>query len=82
MKEKPNSTHITLWANRAIAVILIVLLFTLPTLLDWYCRIRNLSAGAHAAIAVAFYICAGIVLYALWQMEQLLKNLLKKQVFL
>ena len=82
MKEKPNSTHITLWANRALAVILTVLLFTLPALLDWYCSIRNLTSGEHTAIAVAFYICAVIELYALWQMEKLLKNLLKKQVFL
>ena len=82
MKEKPNSTHITLWANRCIALILMVLIFALPAILDWYCTVRDLTGHERTAITTAFYICAVIVLFALWQMEKLLQNLLKKQVFL
>ena len=82
MKEKPNSTHITLWANRSIALILTVLLFALHPILDWYCTVRTLTVHERGAITVAFYICAVIVFFALWQMEKLLKNLLAKQVFL
>ena len=82
MKEKPNSTHITLWANRIIALILAVLIFALPAILDWYTTVRTLTPSERGAITAAFYICAVIVVFALWQMEKLLKNLLAKQVFL
>ena len=82
MKEKPNSTHLTLWANRLIALILAVLLFALPAILDWYCTVRDLGPQERTAITAAFYVCAVIVFFALWQMEKLLKNLLNRQVFL
>ena len=82
MREKPNSTHLTLWANRFIALVLAVLVFALPAILDWYCTVRDLSGNERTAITAAFYICAVIVVFALWQMEKLLQNLLHKQVFI
>lgn len=82
MKKTFNATLVTLCANRAISLVLAVLIFTLPRLLDWYATVRDLTANERAAITVAFYICAVIVGFALWQMEKLLKNLLNKQVFL
>ena len=82
MKGKINSTLITRGANRAIALILVGLVCTLPKILDWYCTVRTLTAPERTALTVAFYICAVIVAFALWQMDRLLSNLLKKQVFL
>ena len=82
MKKTFNATLVTLCANRAISLVLAVLIFTLPRLLDWYATVRDLTANERAAITVAFYICAVIVGFALWQMEKLLKNLLNKQVFM
>ena len=82
MKERLNSTHITLWANRLIAFVLLLLIFCLPRLMDWYCSVRVLDYSQRLAITVAFYCCAGIVLFALWQMEKLLQKLLVKEVFL
>ena len=66
MREKPNSTHLTLWANRLIALVLAVLVFALPAILDWYCTVRDLSGNERTAITAAFYICAVIVIFALW----------------
>ncbi len=82
MDVRSNATRITLWANRCIGGLLAVLLFALPALLKWYCTQRNLSAGEQTAITVAFYICALFTGLALWRMERLLRNLLKKQVFI
>lgn len=82
MKKKFDPTHLTLWVNRTIALILAVLLFALPSLLDWYCSFRALSAQERLAITAAFYVCAVIVFIALWQMDCLLRAILKKLVFL
>ena len=82
MKGKINTTALAFWASRCIALILAALAVALPKILDWYSHVRALSSSERTAITVAFYICAVIVAFALWQMEQLLKNLLKKQVFL
>ena len=82
MKTKYPSAKITLWANRLIGLILFVLLFALPGLLDWYAKIRSLTALERTAILAAFYSCAVIIAAALWQMECLLRNILKEQVFL
>ena len=82
MKGKINSTLITRGATRAIALILAALVCTLPKILDWYGTVRALTQAERIALTVAFYICAVIVAFALWQMDRLLSNLLKKQVFL
>ena len=82
MKEKINLTLITRGATRCLALILAVLIPTMPRLLKWYTTVRTLNDNERLAITVAFYICAVIVAFALWQMEKLLKNLLAKQVFL
>ena len=82
MKEKINLTLITRGSTRCIALILAVLIPTMPRLLKWYTTVRTLTDSERLAITVAFYICAVIVAFALWQMDRLLSSLLKKQVFL
>ena len=76
-----RSTKITLWVNRCIAAAVIVIIFALPWMLNVYSRWRNLNTSAGSAIFVAYYCCAGVVLYAQWQMEKLLKNILDAEVF-
>ena len=82
MKIKFDLTKLTLWVNRAIALLLAILVFTLPLLLDWYSKTRVLNDAERAAITTAFYCCAVIVAVALWQMDRLLQSILRKEVFI
>ena len=44
MKKLDSAVKVTLFANRLVALVLLVLVFTLPWLLDWYCKFRVLTA--------------------------------------
>lgn len=81
MEANCNTTRVTLWVNRFIGLVLAALLFLLPTILDWYATVRDLSGSERTAILVAFYICAVIVGIALWQMDRLLLAIGRKEVF-
>ena len=81
MKNKISTAVATLWATRLIAVILVVLLFALPSLLDIYCQVRILRPEERIAIIIAFYACAAITGVALLQMDKLLRNILAERVF-
>ena len=82
MKSRFDLTRLTLWVNRLIALILGVLLFTLPALLDWYSNVRFLTELEYTAITIAFYLCAVFVFIALWQMDRLLGSILNREVFI
>ena len=81
MKKTPLSTHITLWVNRLIGLIVAVLLPTLPALLNWYCNFRSLAHSEYLAILAAFYCCAVLVAFALWNVDCLLRNIINFSVF-
>ncbi len=81
MDKSKISAAITLWANRAVALLLAVLLFTLPMLLDWYCQYRSLTALERTALTVAFYVCSVVVALALWNMDSLLRAIRREEVF-
>ena len=81
MKSTVRSTRITLWANRIIFLTVTALLFFLPSLLGWYASIRLLSPGQEKVIVIAFYCCSVCILFALFSMEKLLKNILNTAVF-
>jgi len=81
MKQRLDTTHITLWAGRLAALGVFVLLFTLPALLDWYCQYRALLPLERTALTIAFYLCAGIIFIALWNMDTLLRRIQCGQVF-
>ena len=82
MKDKINLTAVTLWVNRLIALVLAVLLFTLPLVLDWYSKYRTLLPQERLALTIAFYCCAVVIGIALWNMERLLRNILQELVFI
>lgn len=75
---------ITLWANRGIALLVAVLIFTLPAFLKWYSGLLNYVPRQfdYWALIVAYVCCAVVILVALWHMEKLMQNILRQQIFL
>ena len=81
MKKCETSVRITLFANRLVAAILAVLIFTLPLVLDWYCQYRTLTELERTALTAAFYVCSVVVGIALWNMDSLLRAISREEVF-
>lgn len=81
MNNKQISAKISLWANRFVAALMVVLVFGLPAILDWYTGFRFLSDTEQRIITVAFYCCVVIISWALWNMDCLLRSILARQVF-
>ncbi len=77
----PASAKVTLWVNRLIALLLVILIFTMPILLRWYSTIRIMGVHVPVVISVAFYCCCIPVAAALWDIEKLMKNILAAVVF-
>lgn len=77
----PVSVKVTLWANRIISLILALLVFTMPALLRWYETIRVMGSHVTTAISVAFYCCCIPVGAALWDMDAILRNILRREIF-
>ena len=82
MKLKCNGTLVTLWVNRMIAMIVAALIFLLPAVVDWYCTFRELTPVERTAIIIAFYCCTVFIGAALWNIDRLLSEILKGQVFI
>ena len=80
MKFEKNA-RVTLWVSRVIFLAVAVLCVFLYDLLSWYHAYRSLSPLAAMAIFVGFYLCAPAVFCALWNMNRLLRNILRKNVF-
>ena len=80
MNNKISAT-VTLWVNRLLMVLVAVLCIFLYDLLVWYRSLRQLPWQVCAAIMAGYYLCAPAVLLALWSMEKLLDNVLKREVF-
>lgn len=76
-----TSARWTLWVNRLLALLVILLLALLPGILDLFHQIRPLSAASRRALITAYIACVPVILYAAWRIEQLLKNILARQVF-
>ena len=76
------SPKIVLWVNRFIMLLLVALVPSLPFILSWYSHIRILTAVEYFAILITFYICAVIAGVALWKVDQLLRNIIRNQVFI
>lgn len=77
-------TTITLWANRIVAAVVAVLIFTLPMLLKWYAGLLNVLPNLRDmwALVIAFWCCAVVILFALWNMEKLMQNILRRKIFI
>ena len=81
MKKSDLSTVVTLWINRAVVTLMGVLLFALPSLLDWYARYRFLTEQGRVALIIAFYCCSVFIFIALWFMDGLLRSIRRGEVF-
>ena len=76
-------TKATLFVNRLLALVMAALLFILPPMLDWYAKIRPLTQeSAKMAILIGFYCCALAVFPALWNLDVLLRNILRREIFI
>ena len=76
-----QSAKCTLWVNRFLFAVMVLLCFFLYDLLVWYRTLRMLPWQVCAVIFIGFYLCVPPVLYALWCIEKLLGNVLKGEVF-
>ena len=81
MLKPESSARVSLWSNRLIAAAMLLLALEMPCLVRWYGTIRPLEIWSLQAICVGFYLCALPVLYALWCIDRLLRNILEKQIF-
>ena len=83
MKTK-KITRITLWVNRLVAVIVAVLIFTLPALLDWYSGLLGYRPYEEdlVGLTISYDLCAVAMLIALWNVDKLLRSILAGQVFI
>ena len=78
-----STTRLTLLVNRTLAGVMVALLFALPGFLDWYVSIRpGMGDRPRLAILIAFYLCALAVFPALWDLDVLLRNILRRQIFI
>lgn len=76
------SAKFTLWCGRILVALIALLCLFMYGLLRWYADFRSLPWQVGAAIMAGFYLCVPAVLYALWCMDTLLRNILKNQVFI
>lgn len=82
MKHYETSARITLYASRAVAVLITVLLLCFPVLVERYHQhFRPLLDSERTAILSAFYVCAVPVLLAMFHMDKLLRNILRANLF-
>jgi hypothetical protein len=81
MKRNAVITHITLWVNRFICLVLAVFVVLLSILLRWYAGSRPLTDSARYALLLAFYPCAIAAALALFRMDRLLSAILQEQIF-
>lgn len=82
MQKQQNIAAVTMWVNRVIALVVVILIFTLPAIIDWYCTFRVLTQSEQAAITIAFYCCTVVIFAALWNMDRLLTSIQNNQVFI
>ena len=76
------SATVTWWVNRVIFVSVAALAFLLPWLMDLYIAARPLDSDAQKAIFLAYYACTPVVLFALWNIEWLVRRILAGDVFI
>lgn len=76
-----KGTLITLWVNRFVGLLMVVLLFCMPAIMRWYTGFRFLTQGQQIGVLIAFYCCSLLIGWALWNMDCLLRNILKGKIF-
>lgn len=82
MKHTSNPAARTTWRiNRFMLVLIGFLLIFEPAILRLYCQSRYLSPEEQYSVTGAFYASAAAALYALWNLDRLLKNILNGRIF-
>ena len=81
MKKTSAYIPFALWANRLVALVTFALIFLLPWILDWYIGFRPLTDMDRTLVTVCFYCCVVVILWALWNVEGLLKSIREAKVF-
>lgn len=81
MEHKIKSARVTLWAIRAVQVLLAVLGLTMPKLLQLYAELRMLDYQAFLAVLAAFYCCGIVASLALLRMDRLVRNIMSGSIF-
>ena len=82
MNSLSRAVRLTLWLNRALVLLVALLTVSMPGLIRWYNSVRILSGNQNLAILAAFYACVPVVLYALWNLDRLLRNIRSGDVFI
>ena len=82
MKKSPMSAHVTLWVNRLLFALMIILAFLMPLILDFYGARWSMPDVNRWVVCIAYYVCLLLILPALWNIERLLKAVLGGDVFI
>lgn len=82
MKKTSIYIPFALWVNRLVALVTFALIFLLPRILDWYIGFRPLTDMDRTVVTACFYCCVAVILWALWNVEILLKSIRLGQVFI
>lgn len=77
-----RSAKITLWISRVITAVLIAMVFFLPMILRYYTQLWTLRQIDVIAIIIAYLLCLGLILPAMWNIDKLLRNILERRVFI
>ena len=82
MPKYKKTARISQWIARLFMLILMVSLFLMPRFVSWYAEKRILTDTAQVVLLWAYYLCAVPAFWALLQIDNLLRNIGKDQVFL
>lgn len=81
MNRSISSTRLTLLFNRVAAFLAVALIPFLPSFMRLYADLRSLTPNQSLAVLIGYYCCVPVVELALWNLDNLLRNILKEQVF-
>ncbi len=81
MEKQKIWAKVTRWVERGVGMLLVALVFLLPSILRWYTGFRFLTVGEQCWITVSFYCCVVIIGWALWNLDCLLRSILDEIVF-
>ena len=80
-KHKNKTALVTLWANAVVAVLMTAMVLFLPLILNWYEEKRWLTQQGWWVLLICFYGCAAFIAPALWNVDRLLRDILRGAVF-
>ena len=75
-------TRITLWVNRLVFSFVIVSMFLVNVVLDWYSGFRYLAPIERTGITAGYFCCVPVIAVALVSLELVMRSVLKGQVLI